>query len=43
MPEIITYMRQNYAYWKEYDEQGLTTLGDIKKLQQTPQMSPIAR
>ncbi|XP_044734940.1 high affinity cAMP-specific and IBMX-insensitive 3',5'-cyclic phosphodiesterase 8 isoform X2 [Chrysoperla carnea] len=43
MPEIITYMRQNYVYWKEYDEQGLTTLGDIKKLQQTPQMSPIAR
>ncbi|RZB41067.1 high affinity cAMP-specific and IBMX-insensitive 3',5'-cyclic phosphodiesterase 8A, partial [Asbolus verrucosus] len=29
MPELITYMRQNYIRWKEFDEQGLNTLADI--------------
>ncbi|XP_071053558.1 high affinity cAMP-specific and IBMX-insensitive 3',5'-cyclic phosphodiesterase 8 isoform X3 [Onthophagus taurus] len=32
-PELVTYMRQNYIKWKEFDEQGFSTLNDIKKLQ----------
>lgn len=40
MPELLTYMRQNYIKWKELDEQGHTTLADIQKLQSTPLMSP---
>lgn len=35
MPELLTYMRQNYIRWKEFDEQGHTTLSDIQKLQAT--------
>ncbi|KAL1512742.1 hypothetical protein ABEB36_002282 [Hypothenemus hampei] len=35
MPELLTYMRQNYIRWKEFDEQGHTTLNDIQKLQAT--------
>lgn len=34
-PELVTYMRQNYLKWKEYDEKGFTTLSDIKKLLMT--------
>ncbi|KAJ8963113.1 hypothetical protein NQ318_018578 [Aromia moschata] len=41
MPELLTYMRQNYIRWKEFDEQGHTTLTDIQKLQQTVLMSPM--
>nr|XP_023023605.1 high affinity cAMP-specific and IBMX-insensitive 3',5'-cyclic phosphodiesterase 8 isoform X2 [Leptinotarsa decemlineata] len=41
MPELLTYMRQNYIRWKELDEQGHTTLADIQKLQSTPLMSPM--
>ncbi|CAH0552157.1 unnamed protein product [Brassicogethes aeneus] len=41
MPELLTHMRQNYIRWKEFDEQGHTTLADIKKLQNTVLMSPI--
>ncbi|XP_060519111.1 high affinity cAMP-specific and IBMX-insensitive 3',5'-cyclic phosphodiesterase 8 isoform X2 [Cylas formicarius] len=33
MPELLVYMRQNYIRWKEFDEQGHTTLSDIQKLQ----------
>lgn len=33
MPELITYMRQNYLRWKELDEEGHTTLADIRRLQ----------
>ncbi|XP_066259625.1 high affinity cAMP-specific and IBMX-insensitive 3',5'-cyclic phosphodiesterase 8 isoform X1 [Euwallacea similis] len=35
MPELLTYMRQNYIRWKEFDDQGYTTLNDIQKLQAT--------
>ncbi|XP_076267491.1 phosphodiesterase 8 isoform X5 [Rhynchophorus ferrugineus] len=35
MPELLTYMRQNYIRWKEFDEQGHTTLSAIQKLQAT--------
>ncbi|KAI4467368.1 cyclic nucleotide phosphodiesterase [Holotrichia oblita] len=38
-PELVTFMRQNYLKWKEYDEKGFTTLTDIKKLQ-TSGLSP---
>ncbi|XP_056636581.1 high affinity cAMP-specific and IBMX-insensitive 3',5'-cyclic phosphodiesterase 8 isoform X2 [Diorhabda sublineata] len=41
MPELLTYMRQNYIRWKELDEQGHTTLVDIQKLQSTPLMNPM--
>ncbi|KAG5898657.1 hypothetical protein JTB14_005416 [Gonioctena quinquepunctata] len=41
MPEILTYMRQNYIRWKELDEQGHTTLSDIKKLQNTALILPV--
>lgn len=41
MPELLTYMRENYIRWKEFDEQGHTTMADIKKLQNTVLMSPI--
>lgn len=41
MPELLTYMRQNYIRWKELDEQGHTTLADIQKLQNTMLMTPI--
>lgn len=35
MPELMTYMRGNYVKWKEFDEQGISTLADIRKLQTT--------
>lgn len=41
MPELLTYMQENYIRWKEFDEQGHTTMADIKKLQNTVLMSPI--
>ncbi|XP_011645158.1 high affinity cAMP-specific and IBMX-insensitive 3',5'-cyclic phosphodiesterase 8 isoform X2 [Pogonomyrmex barbatus] len=34
MPEIVGYMRHNYEKWKEYNEQGISTLQDVEKLQQ---------
>lgn len=41
MPELIAYMRQNYIRWKEFDEQGHTTLADIHKLQSTAHLAPM--
>ncbi|XP_008196277.1 high affinity cAMP-specific and IBMX-insensitive 3',5'-cyclic phosphodiesterase 8 isoform X2 [Tribolium castaneum] len=41
MPDLITYMRQNYIRWKEFDEQGLNTLADISKLQTSVLMCPM--
>ncbi|XP_018307172.1 high affinity cAMP-specific and IBMX-insensitive 3',5'-cyclic phosphodiesterase 8A isoform X2 [Mycetomoellerius zeteki] len=38
MPEIVGYMRHNYEKWKEYNEQGISTLQDVEKLQQYPEM-----
>ncbi|KAG5318449.1 PDE8B phosphodiesterase, partial [Acromyrmex heyeri] len=38
MPEIVGYMRYNYEKWKEYNEQGISTIQDIEKLQQHPEM-----
>ncbi|XP_023245667.1 high affinity cAMP-specific and IBMX-insensitive 3',5'-cyclic phosphodiesterase 8-like [Copidosoma floridanum] len=37
MPEMIGNMRLNYDKWKKFDEQGVTTLDDIKKVQQNPE------
>lgn len=33
MPELMTYMRGNYVKWKEFDEEGISTLADVRKLQ----------
>ncbi|KAI4497721.1 hypothetical protein M0802_007261 [Mischocyttarus mexicanus] len=33
MPEILGYMRHNYDKWKEFNDQGITTLQDIEKIQ----------
>ncbi|XP_025265332.1 high affinity cAMP-specific and IBMX-insensitive 3',5'-cyclic phosphodiesterase 8 isoform X2 [Camponotus floridanus] len=38
MPEMVGYMRHNYEKWKEYNEQGISTLQDVEKLQQHPDM-----
>ncbi|XP_025989346.1 high affinity cAMP-specific and IBMX-insensitive 3',5'-cyclic phosphodiesterase 8 isoform X2 [Solenopsis invicta] len=38
MPEIVGYMRHNYEKWKEYNEQGISTLQDVEKLQQHPEI-----
>ncbi|KAG5313850.1 PDE8A phosphodiesterase, partial [Acromyrmex insinuator] len=38
IPEIVGYMRYNYEKWKEYNEQGISTLQDIEKLQQHPEL-----
>ncbi|XP_020279370.1 high affinity cAMP-specific and IBMX-insensitive 3',5'-cyclic phosphodiesterase 8 isoform X2 [Pseudomyrmex gracilis] len=38
MPEMVGYMRQNYVKWKEYNEQGISTLQDLEKLQQHPDL-----
>lgn len=40
MPELVTYMRQNYIRWKEFDEEGHNTSSDIRKLQNTILMAP---
>ncbi|XP_058807662.1 high affinity cAMP-specific and IBMX-insensitive 3',5'-cyclic phosphodiesterase 8 isoform X2 [Phymastichus coffea] len=38
LPEIIDYMKQNYESWKEYNERGISTLQDVEKLQQSPDL-----
>ncbi|XP_051162766.1 high affinity cAMP-specific and IBMX-insensitive 3',5'-cyclic phosphodiesterase 8-like isoform X3 [Leptopilina boulardi] len=38
MPIMILYMRQNYEKWKEYHEQGISTLQDVELLQQSPEL-----
>ncbi|XP_076760668.1 phosphodiesterase 8 isoform X2 [Xylocopa sonorina] len=38
MPEMVGYMRQNYEKWKEYNEQGITTIQDIERIQQLPEL-----
>lgn len=35
MPELLTNMSQNYIKWKEFDEEGFSTLADVRKLQNT--------
>ncbi|XP_012277086.1 high affinity cAMP-specific and IBMX-insensitive 3',5'-cyclic phosphodiesterase 8 isoform X2 [Orussus abietinus] len=42
MPELVDYMRQNYEKWKEYHEQGISTLQDIEMIQKLPELQ-IAR
>ncbi|KAK2583173.1 hypothetical protein KPH14_009193 [Odynerus spinipes] len=39
MPEMLGYMRQNYDKWKELNDQGITTLQDIEKIQLQPEFS----
>ncbi|XP_045482819.1 high affinity cAMP-specific and IBMX-insensitive 3',5'-cyclic phosphodiesterase 8 isoform X2 [Harmonia axyridis] len=41
MPELISYLRQNYIRWKEFDEQGHRTLADIRLLQTSVLLAPI--
>ncbi|XP_031848685.1 phosphodiesterase 8 isoform X1 [Nomia melanderi] len=38
MPEMVGHMRHNYEKWKEYNEKGITTLQDIEKIQQNPEL-----
>ncbi|XP_044008937.1 high affinity cAMP-specific and IBMX-insensitive 3',5'-cyclic phosphodiesterase 8 isoform X3 [Aphidius gifuensis] len=38
MPEMISYMRQNYDKWKEYHEKGISTLSDIERLQTSSEL-----
>ncbi|XP_058460759.1 high affinity cAMP-specific and IBMX-insensitive 3',5'-cyclic phosphodiesterase 8 isoform X2 [Malaya genurostris] len=35
MPEIVRYMEHNYSKWKLFEEQGINTLHDIKRMQLT--------
>lgn len=35
MPEIVRYMEHNYSKWKLFEEQGINTLSDIKRMQLT--------
>jgi len=32
MPEMLYYMRSNYQYWKDLEEKGMISLGDICKI-----------
>ncbi|XP_071862597.1 phosphodiesterase 8 isoform X2 [Bombus fervidus] len=38
MPEMVGYMRQNYEKWKEYNDRGISTLPDIEKIQELPEL-----
>ncbi|XP_024944764.1 high affinity cAMP-specific and IBMX-insensitive 3',5'-cyclic phosphodiesterase 8 isoform X2 [Cephus cinctus] len=38
MPEMIEYMRHNYEKWKEYHDQGISTLHDVERLQKLPEL-----
>ncbi|KOX73688.1 High affinity cAMP-specific and IBMX-insensitive 3',5'-cyclic phosphodiesterase 8B [Melipona quadrifasciata] len=38
MPEMVGYMRHNYEKWKEYNDRGLSTLLDIDKIQELPEL-----
>lgn len=38
MPEMVGYMRQNYEKWKEYNERGISTIQDIEKIQEYPEL-----
>ncbi|KAF7381372.1 hypothetical protein HZH66_013766 [Vespula vulgaris] len=41
MPEMLNYMRHNYDKWKEFNDQGITTLQDIEKIQLQPDLKII--
>lgn len=41
MPELITYIRQNYIKWKELDEGGFITLADIINIQSSVLLCPM--
>lgn len=38
MPELLTYLANNYKFWKEMDDLGVTT---FKELKATSQMAAI--
>ncbi|XP_017759723.1 PREDICTED: high affinity cAMP-specific and IBMX-insensitive 3',5'-cyclic phosphodiesterase 8A-like isoform X2 [Eufriesea mexicana] len=38
MPEMVGYMRQNYEKWNEYNERGISTIQDIEKIQELPEL-----
>uniref|UniRef100_A0A1B6E641 PDEase domain-containing protein n=3 Tax=Clastoptera arizonana TaxID=38151 RepID=A0A1B6E641_9HEMI len=40
MPEMLYHLRSNYQYWKDLEEKGVTSLGDIS-LKQPCSLSPI--
>lgn len=39
MPELIQYLQHNYTQWKQFDDQGIHTLSDIKHVQKSLQLS----
>ncbi|XP_014604755.1 PREDICTED: high affinity cAMP-specific and IBMX-insensitive 3',5'-cyclic phosphodiesterase 8A isoform X1 [Polistes canadensis] len=39
MPEILGYTQHNYDKWKEFNDQGVTTLQDIEKIQMQSEYS----
>lgn len=39
MPEIISHMQANYHQWKEFEQQGINTLSDIKAKQVSPEFA----
>ncbi|CAL7936682.1 unnamed protein product [Xylocopa violacea] len=43
MPEMVGYMRQNYEKWKEYNDQGITTIQDIERIQKLPELQIFSR
>lgn len=42
MPELVVHTRANYQYWREMDDQGVTTLQDVKKMQASLVVAPPA-
>ena len=35
MPELLTHMHFNYQEWKQYEQQGINTLEDVKAKQKS--------
>jgi hypothetical protein len=40
MPEMLYHLRSNYQYWKDLEEKGVTSLGDISLKQSSSGSSP---
>lgn len=39
-PEMLYHLRSNYQYWKDLEEKGVTSLGDISLKQPSNSSSP---
>jgi hypothetical protein len=37
MPELLQYLRGNYHFWKEKEQQGITSIQDFVSVQDTIQ------